>query len=121
MNKVKVSICGKEYSIQTSESAAYVYGLARNLEKKLNDFTDTNKSASMFTASVLVGLSCLDDLSKANERYDSLVEKSKEYVDEAGKSRIARDNAIKENEDLKRKIDKLEKDLETLKKTEKSK
>lgn len=114
MNKVKVSICGKEYTIQTSEPASSLYSLARVLENKINDFTD-HSSASQFTASVLVGLSCLDDLKKANDRIDLILEESKKYVDEAGKSRLERDAAIKENEELKTKIDQLEKELSVLK------
>lgn len=113
MNKVKVTICGKEYTIQTSESSTYLYNLARTLEKKINDFTDSH--ASQLTATVLVGLACLDDLSKANEKYDLLVEKTKDYIDEAGISRLERDNVIKENNELKRKIEKLEKELKELK------
>ena len=31
-NKVKVVICGKDFMLQTAESANYVIGLARTLE-----------------------------------------------------------------------------------------
>ena len=114
---VKVSICGKEYSLQTSETPTYLYGLARGLEKKISNITDTG--ASQFTASILVGLACLDDLNKSNERYDTLIEQSKKYVDEAGRSRLERDEVIKENENLKRQVEKLQIQLDELKKSEK--
>lgn len=114
---VKVSICGKEYSIQTSETPTYLYGLARGLEKKITDISNTG--ASQFTASILVGLSCLDDLNKANEKYDTLIEQSKQYVDEAGKSRLERDEVIKENDNLKRQIEALKKELDEFRKEEK--
>ena len=50
----------------------------------------------------------LSDLNKANKRLDNIRDQSKEYVDEAGKSRIERDAALKEIEVLKSKIDQLE-------------
>lgn len=111
MNKVKVSICGKEFTLQTSESVNYVLGLARTLESRITDITDNNPSASLFTASIMVGLDALDDLNKANARLDSLREQSKEYVDEAGKSRLERDAAVQENEVLRAKVTELEQKL----------
>ena len=50
----------------------------------------------------------LDDLNKANKRLDSIRDQSKEYVDEAGKSRIERDASLKEIEVLNSKIVQLE-------------
>lgn len=35
-NKVKVVICGKDFTLQTSESANYVFGLARTLESRIS-------------------------------------------------------------------------------------
>lgn len=37
LNRLKVMICGKEYMLQTEEPPSYVYGLAKMLEKRLND------------------------------------------------------------------------------------
>lgn len=45
-NKVKVVICGKDFTLQTSESANYVFGLARTLESRISEITDSNSSAS---------------------------------------------------------------------------
>ena len=56
----------------------------------------------------MVALGAFDDLNKANKRLDNIRDQSKEYVDEAGKSRIERDAALKEIEVLKSKIDQLE-------------
>ena len=43
-NKVKVVICGKDFTLQTSESANYVFGLARTLESRISEITDSNSS-----------------------------------------------------------------------------
>ncbi len=108
LNDVKVIICGKEYKIRTSESPNYVFALARSLEAKINSIMDSGSGSSPYAASIMVALSVLDDLNKANQRLDSIRDQSKEYVDEAGKSRLERDAALKEIEILKSKIVQLE-------------
>lgn len=109
LNRVKVVICGKDYTLQTEEAPSYVYGLAKILERKITDITSNNKSISPYAASIMVALSTLDDLNKAQTNVDSIRAQAKEYVDEAGKARIERDAALKEIDMLKLKIDKLEK------------
>lgn len=107
MNKVKVVICGKEYSMQTAEAPNYVYGLARTLEAKINEATD-NLGVSQYQAAIMVGLSALDDLNKANAHLEELCDAGKECADDAGRCRIERDAALKEIEMLKSKITQLE-------------
>ena len=72
LNKVKVVICGKDFTLQTAESSNYVFGLARTLESRIAEITDANSSASPFTAAIMVGLATLDDLNKANAKLDSI-------------------------------------------------
>ena len=81
---------------------------ARNLEAKINEIMESGTGASPYTAAIMVALGAFDDLNKANKRLDNIRDQSKEYVDEAGKSRIERDAALKEIEVLKSKIDQLE-------------
>ncbi len=107
LNDVKVIICGKEYKIRTSESPNYVFALARTLETRINEIS-SGSGSSPYSAAIMVSLSLLDDLNKANQHLDSIRDQSKEYVDEAGKSRIERDAALKEIEVLKSKIVQLE-------------
>jgi cell division protein ZapA len=107
MNEVKVVICGKDYKIKTAESPNYVFALARALETKINEITNAG-SGSPYTASIMVALSLLDDLNKANQRLDNIRAQTKEYVDEAGRTRIERDAAQKEIEVLRSKIEQLE-------------
>ena len=108
LNDVKVIICGKEYKLKTAESPNYVFALARNLEAKINEIMESGTGASPYTAAIMVALGAFDDLNKANKRLDNIRDQSKRYVDEAGKSRIERDAALKEIEVLKSKIDQLE-------------
>lgn len=108
LNDVKVVICGKEYKIKTAESPNYVFALARALEAKINEITSSGGGSSPYAASIMVALSLLDDLNKANQRLDTIRDQTKEYVDEAGRTRIERDSAQKEIEVLKSKIVQLE-------------
>ena len=107
-NKIKVVICGKEFTLQTAESSNYIFSLARTLEGRINELLSANSSASPFTASIMVGLAALDDLNKANQRLDTLREQSKEYVDEAGKARLERDAALQQAAALQAKLEQLE-------------
>ncbi len=108
LNDVKVIICGKEYKLKTAESPNYVFSLARALEAKINGHIGSGTGSSPYTAAIMVSLSLLDDLNKANQRLDSVRDQTKEYVDEAGRARIERDAALKEIEVLKSKIVQLE-------------
>lgn len=108
LNDVKVNICGKEYRLKTSESPNYVYSLGRVLEAKINEIINSGSGSSPYGASIMVALSLLDDLNKANQKLDSIRNQTKEYVDEAGKTRVERDAAQKEIEVLKSKIIQLE-------------
>lgn len=108
LNDVKVIICGKEYKLKTSESPNYVFALARALESRINDLMNAGSGSSPYSASIMVALSALDDLNKANLRLDNILNQTKDYVDEAGRARIERDEALKEVEVLKSKITQLE-------------
>ena len=105
LNEVKVVICGKEYKLRTSETPNYVYALARALEAKINEMMNSGSGSSPYSASIMVAL---DDLNKSNQKLDSIRNQTKEYVDEAGRTRIERDAAQKEIEVLKSKIEQLE-------------
>ena len=107
-NEVKVTICGKEYKLKTSESPNYVFALARAVESKINEIINSGSGSSPYGASIMVALSLLDDLNKANQKLDSIRTQTKEYVDEAGRSRIEKDAAQKEIEVLRSKIVQLE-------------
>ena len=108
LNDVKVIICGKEYKLRTSEAPNYVFTLARSLESKINELMNSGSGSSPYGASIMVALSLLDDLNKANQKLDSIRTQTKEYVDEAGRTRIERDAAQKEIDVLKSKIVQLE-------------
>lgn len=108
MNKVKVTICGKEYALKTEEAPNYFILLGRKVENTINDMTKQSDSLSVQSAAVLAALSAFDEAQKANESIDNIRTQIKEYVDDACKARNERDNALKEVEALKTRITELE-------------
>ena len=111
MNKVKVIICGKEYTLQTNDEPTYVYGLARKLEKSIGEIVNRNTNISVHSAAVMISLSTMDELIKQKEDMDNLRTQVKEYVDEAGRARLEKDAALREIEKLKDTVKKLEDNL----------
>ena len=111
MNRIKVNICGKEYSLKTAENASYVLNLAAELERKINDMVNSGNGVSVQTAAILIALSAMDDANKANQSVDNIRTQIKQYVDEAAKAMLERDEALKDKESLKSKLSGLENDL----------
>ncbi len=108
INRVKVVLCGREYVLQTEDAPSYVYQLAKNLEKRISDITENNPRVSAHQAVMMVALSTMDELTKANNSVEVIRSQVKEYVDEAGKARLERDAALREIDVLKAKIEQLE-------------
>lgn len=98
-NKVKITICGKEYAIQTDETTPYVIGLAKRLDRMISEMINSSDNISVQAASVLIALSALDEANKSNESIDNIRTQIKEYVDDAGRARIERDAAIKQRDE----------------------
>ncbi len=111
LNKVKVSICGKSYNLQTEESPSYVISLAKDLEKRIFEFMDENQGVNLAAATVMVGLSLLDDNTRAVADADNIRAQIKGYVEEATDLRIEADRLRKEMEVLKGENQSLKNDL----------
>lgn len=87
MNRIKIILAGKEYTIQTEESGSYVKQLAESLNKKIEEFMQENESVSMTSASMLVALGLMDDCIKASSDKDNLRKQVIDYLEEATRSR----------------------------------
>ena len=110
-NKVRVTICGKEYALQTDETPSYVLGLAKRLDKQIEEMVNSADNISVTAAAVLIALSSLDEANKSNQSIDNIRTQIKDYVDDAGRARLERDEAVKELELTKTKLACLENDL----------
>lgn len=111
MNKVKVTICGKEFSLKTDDSQSYMTGLAKKVDTAISDMMSSSANLPMQSAAILTALAAYDELQKANDSIDNIRSQIKEYVDDAGKARTERDRAVKAESALKAKISALENEL----------
>lgn len=97
-NKVRVTVCGKEFGLQTDDAPAYLMGLAKKLDRQIDELMAQNPSLSTQSASILAALAAYDEAAKANESIDNIRTQITEYVDEAGQARIERDDALRERD-----------------------
>lgn len=111
MNKVKVTICGREFSLRTDDSQSYMTGLAKKVDTAIAEMMSSSANLNMQSAAILTALSAYDELQKANDSIDNIRSQIKEYVDDAGKARAERDRAVKAESALKAKISNLENEL----------
>jgi len=96
MNKVKVVICGKEFSLKTDEAPSYLIGLAKEVDAAVyNMLSESNNSISLQSAALLTALAAYDERRKANDSIDNIRTQIKEYVDDACQARLERDEAVK--------------------------
>ena len=87
MNKIKIVLSGKEYTIQTDESVSYVKQLAEELDQKIEEYMSQNDTISVTSACMLVSLGLMDDCIKAASDKDNLRKQVIDYLEEATKSR----------------------------------
>lgn len=125
MNKIKVVLSGKEYTIQTEESVSYVKEIAEALDSKIEDFMQQNDTITVTSACMLVALSLMDDCIKSSSDKENMRKQIIEYSEEAIKARNEMGELKKELEALKQENDLLSVKLlslsEKTKKNEKTK
>lgn len=111
MNKVKVTICGKEFNLKTDDSPAYFTKLAQKVDDEIYKMMSSADNMSIQSAAVLAALSAYDEAQKANDSIDNIRTQIKEYVDDACQARAERDEAVKKQEELMTRITTLENEL----------
>ncbi len=100
-NKVKLTIRGVSYYINTDESVEYTEGLGKKIDQRLSDLLDGGLRISVNQATVLVALEMADALSKTLDEVDSLKAQMKDYLEDASKAKSDRDYYKRELERLK--------------------
>ena len=87
MNKIKIVLSGKEYTIQTDESLSYIKQLAEELDLKIDQFMKQNGAVSITSACMLVSIGLMDDFIKASADKDNLRKQVIDYLEETTKAR----------------------------------
>ncbi|MGN0674289.1 MAG: cell division protein ZapA [Oscillospiraceae bacterium] len=111
MNKVKVTICGKEFSLKTDETPSYLIGLAKKVDTEIYKMAASADNISVQSAAILVALQAFDEAQKANDSIDNIRTQIKEYVDDACQARLERDEAKKNEKAHLARISALENEL----------
>lgn len=103
MNKVKVMICGSEYTLCTDEASEYVRELSGRVERAMKELLETPR-VSLSQAAVLVALEQADSAEKALRASDNLRAQMKEYLDDNARARMEADRLRQENSLLRQKL-----------------
>ena len=111
-NKVRVNVCGKEFALQTEESAGYMKELAKILDSKINDFMDQNPGVDLTSSAILIGLSVLDDSFKTNSDIDNIRAQIASYAAETAQAMDKIDELEEKIELINREKENLQRDLE---------
>ncbi len=86
MNRVKVYIMGKSYSLQTAEEPGYAVRLSKQLDARMRELLAKAPSISVSDASILVALDLLDEREKGDVSSDHLREEVRDYITQANEA-----------------------------------
>jgi cell division protein ZapA len=104
MNKVKVTICGKDYNLVSEDSPELISSRARRTDALINKFSHDLK-VNIQNAAVLAVLDIMTDADKLTNVVDNLRSQISEYVDEAVRERGRADDAHKALDKMRTKHD----------------
>lgn len=111
LNKVKLHICGSEYSLTTDEPEGYIQELGAQLDVEMRNLMGSDDRITLVMAAVLTALVKADAAKKAEDTADNLRAQMKEYLDDNARYRQAADSSHREIERLRREIAELQKKL----------
>ncbi len=106
-SKVKLSICGADYFINTDEDPKEIQDLGKELDTRMGKMMHENARISVTQAAVLAALESADLAKKAEQSAENLRSQIQEYLEDAAR---AKTNA----EVSRREAERLGKELSTL-------
>ena len=120
MNKLKVSICGRIFTLSTDNDVEFVERIAKSLDADIKYLMKEMPSLGLESSAILCALSAYEQKVKSDESIDNIRRQVKEYVDEAGRARDSRDRALQAGNEQRSENEKLRKELEKLRSENKS-
>ena len=84
-NKVKVTIAGKNYVLNTDETERYTRMLAGKLDKDLAQVMQSDETIGLTDSVILTALDYLDQYKKASDDADNLRGQLTTYIDDSNK------------------------------------
>ncbi len=106
--KVKLNICGADYTITTDDDIKYVSALGDELDGLLTKTMRENSRISITQAAILAALSYADQYKKAELSSDNLRSQIKEYLEDAARAKMDAEIAKREVERLTRELQSLQ-------------
>lgn len=103
-NKVRLTICGTEYIINTSEEPDYVKGIAYEIGMMIESMMEQNSSMTLNDAYMLCTLSYADRYKKAEDNADHIRSQLTDYMEDGARARMELDEARREVERLRREL-----------------
>lgn len=103
-SKIKVSICGYDFSVVTDEDRQYILNIANKVERKVNKMLENNGRLSTASAALFAAMDYCDQVQKAAGDGNNLRGQIKDYLEESSTARKQLDSAKKEIERLKREV-----------------
>ena len=80
MNRVKVTVAGRSYTLQTTDEAAYAEQLAKELDQNIRAVMRQNSSLSVSDACILTALDLMDRQRQESVTNDNLRRELQEYL-----------------------------------------
>lgn len=100
MNKVKVSILGKDYVLQTEEKEEYARSLAKAVDRSIKEIMNVDPSLSITSACILASIDAIDNRLKMETECDNLRFQLKDYINEAKTASTKAEAALRRCEKL---------------------
>lgn len=91
MNKVKLTIHGSNYIINTDESVEYTEQLGKRIDERMNAIMKSSFFITATQAAILVALEMADELTKSEKNVDNFRSQIKDYLEDAAKAKTERD------------------------------
>ncbi len=103
-NRIRLNICGTDYSITTEDDPKYVMALGDELDALLTKTLRENTRLSVTQAAILAALEYADMYKKAEVSADNLRSQIKEYLEDSARSKMDAEIAKREVERLTREL-----------------
>lgn len=114
-NRIRVRICGIEYTLVSTEEPEYIHRVAYMVDKKMTEIMLANTKLSTAQAAVLTAVNLADERIRSTDDTDNLREQVAEYsrLSEEYKQKCL--DAERKLSMLKKKVDAFEKSKKTVK------
>ncbi len=107
-SKVRLTICGADYVVNTTESDDYMQNLAARLNLDISEMMASSSTISLTAAAIMTALSYRDELEKASGSAENMRRQIKDYLEDAASAKMAAEELRRENSLLRNRLQEME-------------